>query len=1040
MELLYVFLSPEMYDLWFDKLMEIWDVYHYPVWNTEAMYLIATTAAGTIGLIDWNKHSLLPKIFTRIVRSLELPVSYKKLKSSRNQTLLQESSAGFIVSVIGPKYEGMRYFRNLMSTLETYIHPANAGKWSRAISEFLLWTIKLFHERLISERYKQHPWRRQVADEYKLRDEDVTEFIEIFKPVALQAMFSRLSFIDVGKIFKGLADLRPELIVPDIIERVFNTVDSITEPHKYTAALQCLSSVSSVIASGRAGTEQVKTQVIPLLFTVLPGIDSNDYHKTSITLQYIMTQCILIPIVDCSKASLYHELIDEESLICEQTAQFEDFVLQFLDRIFNLIESSSVESTRMEQTSHSENLKSKLESIYEALIQSSTHAVLGQCSQEILDSVSRKLVNYIESHLLEPKVAAPAMSVLCRVAARVNGHSLYKSLMPYLISSIESHFEHTDDAYEIEKQNDEILYYLILLMNTCRGHPTAIQCYVEEIMAIIDKLLRCKCKLTNRAGVNILTNLLIALSTIQTDDVKTAPYAYSKDLKDYLPIRYWGRRMQSDEKFSWFVPDEQERKLCEKIIHHYLLPILEKIENYVNDRVEVSKDEMELLLKVIAGILRCNNFLKNWSDEAIDVIESVCEYRVIDLNLGFTAHEVLMPNGDNVRLTIYKHMHQLQEKILRVNEDDIVSLKQLLIVYEKVHHRCHSNSTYDTQEKTYRISKRFQEFKLAKSPKDIRAIVATRTIIQQDLRDEVSSPKFTNTHRELMLDMIKLSTSRYSVVRSAAQAKLFKLFNTYPFAYRTVIDDISHLLTLEPNENHEAFKGALYLLATNRRHRLILRNDWTVVGKLWLSLLKCQMSEKLSILKLMESIVNGIDTEFQTIATEVDVSDKVALAGSELMVNKTTLPENYLQMGRDNLERRNAANRQKYLEIVNSIIDYVENNKLHWRFEILASTMINDLVHPVTFYPPRVTKMYVGGLINDSAQQREIALRIVNTVLAQQKREHVKIPIDPFEISGTEKQSNHELAFGVRKDNEWLQYDIERAPRSQSEWDEPRYM
>lgn len=794
-----------------------------------------------------------------------------------------------------------------------------------------------------------------------------------FKSVALQCMYSRLSFIDVGKIFKGLADLRPDLIVPEIIERVFNTVDSITEPHKYTASLQCLSSVSNVIVSGRPGTETVKTQVIPLLFTVLSGIDCNDYHKTSITMQYIMTQCILIPIVDCSKASLYHELTEEESLICEQTAQFEDFVLQFLDRIINLIESSSAESTRMEATSHSENLKSKLETIYEALIQSSTHAVFGQCSQEILDSVCRKLVNYIKSHLLEPKVAAPAMSILCRVAARVNGVNLYKSLMPYLFSSIESHFENTEDVFEIEKQNDEILYYLILLMNTSRGHPVAIQSYTQEIISIIDKLLKCKCKLTNRAGVNILTNLLIALSTTQTDDVRTAPYAYTKDLKDYLPVRYWGRKMQSDEKFVWFIPGEQERKLCEKIIHHYLLPILEKIENYVNDKIEISKDEMELQLKVITGILRCNNFLKNWTDEPIQAIETICEYRVIDLSLGFSTHEVLMPDGGNVRMTIYKYMHRLQEKILRVNEDDIVSLKQLLIVYEKVHHRCHSNSSYDTQEKTYRISKRFQEYKLCKTPKDIRAIAATRVIIQQDLRDEVSTPMFTKLHQQLMLDLVQLSTSRYSVVRSAAQSKLFKMFNIYPFAYRTIIDEISHYLTLEPNENHEAFKGALYLLATNRRHRLILRPDWTVVGKLWMSLLKCQLSEKLSILKLLENIVEGINNEFQTIATEVDVSDKVALLGRELMANEEKLPENYLQIGLANLEMRNAFNRQRYLEIVNSIIDYVENNKLHFRFENLASTMVNCLVHPVSFYPSRVTKLYVSYLINDSSlQQREI--------------------------------------------------------------------
>lgn len=34
---------------------------------------------------------------------------------------------------------------------------------------------------------------------------------------------------DVGKVFKHLADLRPELIIPEIIERVYTTLVSVTD-------------------------------------------------------------------------------------------------------------------------------------------------------------------------------------------------------------------------------------------------------------------------------------------------------------------------------------------------------------------------------------------------------------------------------------------------------------------------------------------------------------------------------------------------------------------------------------------------------------------------------------------------------------------------------------------------------------------------------------------------------------------------------------------------------------------------------------------
>lgn len=44
--------------------------------------LISCAAVSTIGRIDWEPY--IPTIFTRILRSIDLPVSYKGLKSSRN--------------------------------------------------------------------------------------------------------------------------------------------------------------------------------------------------------------------------------------------------------------------------------------------------------------------------------------------------------------------------------------------------------------------------------------------------------------------------------------------------------------------------------------------------------------------------------------------------------------------------------------------------------------------------------------------------------------------------------------------------------------------------------------------------------------------------------------------------------------------------------------------------------------------------------------------------------------------------------------------
>lgn len=122
-----------------------------------------------------------------------------------------------------------------------------------------------------------------------------------------------------------------------------------------------------------------KTHVIPILYLTLPGIDPNDFRKTTITLEFLTTFALLVPIVDCSKAGQYYDdLTDDEKIVCDQTAEFEEFVLQYLDKAFMLIDSSSQEIIRME--SDTENLRSKLESIAESVLQSSCHGILGQCS------------------------------------------------------------------------------------------------------------------------------------------------------------------------------------------------------------------------------------------------------------------------------------------------------------------------------------------------------------------------------------------------------------------------------------------------------------------------------------------------------------------------------------------------------------------------------------------------------------------------------------------------------------------------------------
>lgn len=94
-EMLVLFLTPyDGYEHWLDKFLKLWDTYYNPIWGQDIMNLIGPTARNNIGKIDWEPY--MPTIFTRIMRALELPVTYKNLTSSRNQHLTLSSAASRI--------------------------------------------------------------------------------------------------------------------------------------------------------------------------------------------------------------------------------------------------------------------------------------------------------------------------------------------------------------------------------------------------------------------------------------------------------------------------------------------------------------------------------------------------------------------------------------------------------------------------------------------------------------------------------------------------------------------------------------------------------------------------------------------------------------------------------------------------------------------------------------------------------------------------------------------------------------------------------
>ena len=72
-----------------------------------------------------------------------------------------------------------------------------------------------------------------------------------------------------------------------------------------------------------------------------------------------------------------------------------------------------------------------------------------------------------------------------------------------------------------------------------------------------------------------------------------------------------------------------------------------------------------------------------------------------------------------------------------------------------------------------------------------------------------------------------MATSHYSGVRSRAQDALNKCLGLFGYSYRLVTPKLIDLIK-DKETNHEAFKGALYVLLGYKNKTLLTKHDWEV--------------------------------------------------------------------------------------------------------------------------------------------------------------------------------------------------------------------
>ncbi|KAM3863185.1 LOW QUALITY PROTEIN: proteasome activator complex subunit 4A [Diretmus argenteus] len=1077
-------LPPELhhkgFKLWFDELITLWmSVQNLPGWEVHLVNLFARLANDNIGYIDWDPY--IPKIFTRILRSLNLPVGTSQMLVPRYVTnaydishvvlwvsSLLVSSWFFIALYVivnnycyhwcetgclshllcpfqgGPSKQAQAQLTGLFNSITSFFHPSNHGRWLMKLMKLLQRLPASVVRRLHRERYRKPTWLTPIPDSHKLTEEDITDFVKSMMQPVLLAMFSKTGSLDAAQALQNLALMRPELVIPPVLEKTYPAMETLTEPHQLTATLSCMIGVARSLVSGGQRFPEGPTHMLPLLMRALPGVDPNDFSKCMITFQFIATFVTLVPLVDCSSA--LHErtdLTEVEREMCSASAEFEDFVLQFMDRCFALIDSSTLEQTREETETEK---MTHLESLVELGLSSTFSTILTQCSMDIFKVALNKVFNFATTNIFETRVAGRMVADMCRAASKCHPAESLKLFVPHCCSAINQIAVNEEVLHE-EELDKELLWNLQLLSEVTRVDGDKILPYRSQLVQILQLTLQLKCKQGYILACNLLHHILRSSALIYPTEYCSVPGGFKQPTGDYLPIKDWGRPGDLwNLDIQWHVPCVEETSFAFYVLDLILQPELQRLQRYAQGEQDMSRDDVLQSLAIVQHcLLGAGSLMPPLKGEPVpELVHSVVNLQETTLYTGMQYDE----SRENYRDAISSVMKQLLHHILEHSEDDTKSLFSIIkIISDLLHFKGSHKHEFDSRWKSFNLVKKSMENRLHGRKQHIRALLIDRVMLQHELRKlTVEGCQYRSIHQDLMKDLLKLSTSTYSQVRSRAQNVLFTALGTYNFCCRDLIPHVLEFLNPDnSNITQQQFKGSLYCLMGNHSGVCLANlHDWECIALTWPAIVRSGLSsamslEKPSIVRLFDDLADKVHRQYESIGIDLSIPDECCAVAQKLMVTGKPFPEEPVPSEEDvaeGLKRQELKNSdclEKYNRLVGDLLECVSNRNMPWKFEHIAIGFLSLLLRDDHQLPAPAVLFFVKSLNHDSLLVRKVAISAVAGIMKQLKRPHKKVPVVPNELCGV-KEPNGMIA-GDRPDNQWLQYNSSSLPRTQQDWD-----
>ncbi|CAF1049647.1 unnamed protein product [Rotaria sordida] len=160
--------------------------------------------------------------------------------------------ASWIVAMMGNGSLCLQYVRDSFTAIKSFYHPSNMGDFQEGLIQFLVRLTQSFVDRVHLESKADRLWQFNPPPSYRLTEQDITDFVNCVKECVFISIFNKTNLKDAAKAFRNLAMLRPELVVPPIVEQLFSSVDmsnarTVTNVKDDTTEIELTSVVTGIV-------------------------------------------------------------------------------------------------------------------------------------------------------------------------------------------------------------------------------------------------------------------------------------------------------------------------------------------------------------------------------------------------------------------------------------------------------------------------------------------------------------------------------------------------------------------------------------------------------------------------------------------------------------------------------------------------------------------------------------------------------------------------------------------------------------------------